>query len=150
MKNHITTKDKKKYLREVRAMIVELVESKIDTNLKSFICGNVSKKTSNAGFIKKSFEKYTKKFYLQHSMVVPKREPYDMLAGKEATELDIAQRNYRVGYSIYVLNAFDEVMERANEKIGYKIQVKKDISMGALNILYDDLKEQMEEMQKKG
>ncbi|WP_329028796.1 hypothetical protein [Pseudomonas aeruginosa] len=73
-----------------------------------------------------------------------------MLAGKEATELDIAQRNYRVGYSIYVLNAFDEVMERANEKIGYKIQVKKDISMSALNILYDDLKEQMEEMQKKG
>ena len=132
----INYRNKKAYLEKIRAMIIELIEMRLtETDRKYCVWGHIKKNQVNYGFKQKYFAAYSRKFYLPQSMLVIKAD-YDLIVGREALESEIEKRNYRTGYNINVLKAFDEILLELTIKQGYQTNISKNASTDEIYELY--------------
>lgn len=120
-------------------MLVSFVDE-IAGDLKYCRYGHIKKNEHNYGFKQKYLMKYSKRFNLQHSNVLPQKN-HDLIVGPEASESDSIKRNYRTGYNIHALNAFDEIMSGIDKEIGRKINISKDLTVYETEVIYEYLKQ---------
>lgn len=144
----IRYRDKKAVLEKIRAMMIALIDEKLnDTDKKYSLFGHIKKNEPNYGFKQKYMIKYSKKFYLQQSSLVIKRD-YDLITGREALETEVESRNYRTGYNLNALIAFDEILDELVKIKGYEIVINKNTSTDDIELLYNYLKLKSERHQK--